>query len=398
MTKIRDNQIRLLTVINFCVGFVLWYGIEKVFLRDELGVGPVGVAQIVIAYMATTLLLDVPAGVIADRWGRKKMLATAIALLGLAGVIAGLSQNFLHYLVATVVWGLFAVAYYGTYEALLFDSLKAQGREKSYQKVDAAARMWFMVGIAISSLISGYVAEQIGLRLTYMTILIPVAVGLYCAVKLYEAKHVEEGDDAADQAKTHYQHFISAFADIARSRSLLLIAFGILLMYLIQTPMYEFTQYVYLELTSSTTLVGVLNGASGIALAIGFLIALRRSFSQYLILPLLLVAAVSIGVFQNYVSVVAIFVLYTLMSLFENQVYTELQHSTKSSNRAAVTSAANFVANTAIIPVVIVFGAIAERSIWTAYLSLSVLSCLLIGLYIALRLASHRSASAKVGL
>jgi len=391
MTKSKDNQIRLLTVINFCVGFVLWYGIEKVFLRDELGIGPAGVAQMVITYMGVTLLLDVPAGVIADRWGRKKMLATAVTLLALSGVMAGLSQNFFQYLVATVVWGLFAVTYYGTYEALLFDSLKAQGRERAYQKVDAAARMWFMIGIAISSIISGYVAEQIGLRLTYMTILIPAGVALYCAYRLYEAKHVEEGDDAADQAKSHYQHFISAFGDIVRSKKLLLVAFGILLMFLIQTPMYEFVQYVYLELTNSTTLVGVLNGASGIALAVGFLIALRYSFSQYVILPLVLVTAVSIGLFQSYLSIVAIFLLYIVMSLFENQVYTDLQHNTKSSNRAAVTSAANFVANLSIIPLVIVFGAIAEHSIWTAYLALSLLVCILVLFYGALRVVSGRS-------
>jgi MFS family permease len=91
----RTAQVPSLIALNFFVGFVFWYAIEKIFLANELHVGPTGIVAIVTLYTVMVLVLDVPAGVIADRWGRKRMLIAAIVCFIIANVILGSSQNFI---------------------------------------------------------------------------------------------------------------------------------------------------------------------------------------------------------------------------------------------------------------------------------------------------------------
>lgn len=397
LTVGQNRQIRLLTILNFCVGLVFWYGIEKVFLRDSLQIGPTGISQIVIVYMAVTLLLDVPAGVVADKWGRKKTLALALTFFVASNAVLGLSQDFTMYLLGTVLWGLFTVCFYGTYEALLYDSLKADGKQSHYQKVDATTRMWFMIGIAISSLVSGLMAQIVGLRGVYFVSIVPLIVGIYCVSRLVETIHHDDDETALEETKSHLQYFIAAFRDISASYKLRIIALGMVLFFLALTPLYEFAQYVYIALSHSTVMVGVLNGLSGVALALGFWIALHRVYNQYFLIITLFLAIALIGVFQNYFSVLCVFVACTVASLFENRIQTDLQHSTKSKNRASVTSAVNFIGTVLVVPVIVVFGAIAEKSIWLAYAQLSILLLVVVSAYITVqRLSLRRYETAEV--
>lgn len=368
--QLSSVQIPGLIALNFFVGFVFWYGIEKIFLSSELNIGATGIAAIVTLYTVLTLVLDVPASVIADRWGRKRMLIVAVVCFIIANIVLGASSTFLIYLLGTVFWAFFAVSYNGTYEAILFDSLKEQQREKKFQKIDAWSRLFFMVGIAISSMASGFLVDEFGLRSAYFLAVIPFIFALGTLLFIREPRVHHDDDVAEDVLKRGYiAHLLHAFKTVLKSPQLGLVAFGMIILAFIQTPMYEFNQYVYIELFSIPTLVGIFGGLSGVMLAVGFLIAIKRTFNPRILLLLVGLAIVIFALLANNVSLFFISFIMVSIAIIENGLQTQLQHATSSRTRASVTSAVLFAGNVLIVPFVIFFSLVAENnSIWLAYL------------------------------
>jgi MFS family permease len=366
----RFTQVPALIAVHFLIGFIFWYGIEKIFLSDILHVGPTGVSAIVILYMVMTLVLDVPASVIADRWGRKRMIVLAVSLFLAANVVLALSQNFTMYLAGTALWALFTVSFYGTFEALLFDSLKAEGREASFQKVDAWSRFFFMIGIGIASIASGFLADHFGLRNVYFFTLIPLVAALIVLAFVKEPK-VTHDDEVEDVTKRGYfGHLMHAFKLVWKMPKLRLVMFGAIALFFIQTPMYEFNQYIYIELFKSPVLVGIFGGViGGFVLALGFFIAVRKSFRPDILMIIIGLAITSIALLSNHFSLIFVSIALGAVAMLENALQTNLQHATTSRTRASVTSAVYFAGNVLIIPFIALFGAIAQNhSIWLAYL------------------------------
>ncbi len=369
----KSAQVPSLIGLHFFVGLVFWYAIEKIFLANELHVGPTGIVAIVTLYTMIVLVLDVPAGVIADRWGRKRMLVTAIICFIIANVILGSSQDFAMYLIGTVFWGFFTVSYNGTYEAILFDSLKEKKHEKEFQKIDALSRLFFMIGIVISSMVSGLIADWLGLRSVYFLSVIPfiIALGLLF-FKIREPKMIHADEEIEDIIKRGYfAHLLHAFKSVWKSPVLRLVMFGTIILFFIQTPLYEFIQYVYIELFQTPLLVGLIGGVGSVFTTLGFYIAIKRKhmFNPRLLLLLSGVAVAIIALLTNVGSLLPLAFLFVFVSIIENALQTQLQHSTTSRTRASVTSAVYFAGNVLIIPFIFMFGAVAEGgSIWLAYL------------------------------
>jgi MFS family permease len=226
-----------------------------------------------------------------------------------------------------------------------------------------------MIGIGISSFVSGFLAEQVGLRGTYFISIIPFVLALLILLSIREPQ-IHHDDEVESVIKKGYiSHLLYAFKTVTRSAKLRLVAFGMIILFFIQTPMYEFNQYIYIELFKSPTLVGISGGLAGFMLALGFFIAIKRRFNARILLLLAGLAITMVGVLSN--NYVLFFLAFILASsaILENALQTKLQHATTSRTRASVTSAVLFAGNVLVIPFVFLFGAVAERnSIWLAYL------------------------------
>jgi len=362
-------QVPLLIALHFFVGFVFWYGIEKIFLAKELGIGPTGIATIVALYTVLNLILDVPASVVADRWGRRKMLIMSVLFFVVANIVLGGSLSFFVYLIGTIFWALFTVSYNGTYEAILFDRLKEEKREKDFQKIDAWSRLYFMLGVALSSFVSGFLAEYVGLRGIYFLSIIPLLLAVIALVFIREPQvnHNDEFEDVINRG--YISHLMHAFNVVIKNSTLRIVAFGMIILAFVQTPMYEFNQYIYIELFKSPTVVGMFGGFSGLMLSIGFFVAIKRKINVRVLIILTGLSIIGISILAN--NFALFFLAFTLSScaVLENGLQAQLQHSTTSRTRASVTSAVLFLGNLLVVPFAFFFGIIAEHdSIWLAYL------------------------------
>src|ERR1700684_453103 len=108
---------------KFFDSFILIFPLYAVMFVDA-GLTPVQISIVLIAWSATAFTLQIPSGVIADRWSRRHILACA-QLARAAGFVVWLFYpHFWGFLVGLVLWGVKSAFTSGTFEALLYDELK----------------------------------------------------------------------------------------------------------------------------------------------------------------------------------------------------------------------------------------------------------------------------------
>lgn len=379
------SQAKKLIAIQFLVGSVFWYGIEKTFVKDELGFGAIGISMVVATYLIVTLVLEVPSGILADKWGRKNVLISSLVLFIAANIVLGASQDMGMYLIGTVLWGLFSVTISGTMESMTYDTLLAEGKAAMFQKVDAFQSIAFMVGIFISSSLSGFIGPEFGLRSTYFGSIVPLLIALLIIITLHEPKLHTEAN-----SKKIVAHAKEAFSLILRDRLLTRVAVLLGVVFLMQNLLYEYSQYYYLELfDDNVTIAAILSGASGLFLALGYAVAAKINRFQLMLLCAGVAMAVS-GLWVSGWAVVIFFLVYPFAAIIENRSQTALQHGLKSDVRATSTSVVNFLSSCVIIPLSFGFAWIIEQAgAQFAYLIAGVFFMCVGVLFALIRLSTH---------
>lgn len=122
------------------------------------------------------LLLELPSGALADLWGRKNtvIFGRVLGVIGFAIFI--FATNFWMFLLGNILYLANWAFESGALSALLFDSMKENGRgEEEYQQVEADTFFWCTIGMAISSILGGFL-YTINFQLPYIVTTL-VAVG-----------------------------------------------------------------------------------------------------------------------------------------------------------------------------------------------------------------------------
>jgi MFS family permease len=135
---------------QFFMNFQLWWPIWVVYLTDKRGLSLTQVTALDSVFWLVIVVAQVPAGAIADRWGRKSALILAALFLSAGILVFGLADSYLLILISYAGWGLGLAFQYGGDSAFLFDTLKALGRPEEFQKV--YGRYW---GMASAGVIGG---------------------------------------------------------------------------------------------------------------------------------------------------------------------------------------------------------------------------------------------------
>jgi MFS family permease len=111
-----------LYIAVFLQGFLLWVPVEKLFM-SEIGFDPASVGLMAAAYAAVVPIIEIPSGILADRWSRRGVLIISSAALGLCALIGGLSNNVATYIVSALILGVYFAMYSGTLDAVVYDTV-----------------------------------------------------------------------------------------------------------------------------------------------------------------------------------------------------------------------------------------------------------------------------------
>jgi len=106
----------------------------------DAGLTPTEVGVALAAWSIATFALQAPAGVLADLWPRRLILAGAQVMRGACFALWIVWPTFWGFLIGLVLWGFKSAFTNGVFEALLYDELKAQGRAADYTRIYGRTR------------------------------------------------------------------------------------------------------------------------------------------------------------------------------------------------------------------------------------------------------------------
>lgn len=108
------------------------------------------------------LLLEVPSGVFADLVGRRHALFIGSALWTADFYPLLIAKGMTEIVISAILFGAALAFISGSDSAMLYDTLKALGREKEYKRISGRAFGYQCVGMAIGSLLGGPLTAQYG--------------------------------------------------------------------------------------------------------------------------------------------------------------------------------------------------------------------------------------------
>ena len=186
------KQIRLLYTTGILGNLSLTGAWVVIMASRGFSLVQIGFAETV--FHITSLLMEIPSGMLADVYGRKRMLALGNVMAITGDVITALSGNFA---VACMAMPFHAMAYNfasGSGEALAYDSMKLEGKEAYYERYSSNQSIIYRVASGISTLLAG-VALWLGYRKAYLISDVTGLLTLYFTLKLVEIR-IEETDNA----------------------------------------------------------------------------------------------------------------------------------------------------------------------------------------------------------
>lgn len=112
------------------------------------------------------VFFEVPTGVIADYFGKKKSLMAGMLMLIVSNVIFYSASGFLVFAIGQLIWALGGTLLSGADTALLYDVLHDDNKE-NFKKYQGTSRFIGLMGISLSSLIGGYISSY-SMRITFV--------------------------------------------------------------------------------------------------------------------------------------------------------------------------------------------------------------------------------------
>ncbi|MEN6456962.1 MAG: MFS transporter [Prolixibacteraceae bacterium] len=160
----RTNIVSLY-LIKFSKWFNLVMPVVVLFYQDN-GLSMQDIFWLKSIYSIAIVVMEVPSGYIADVWGRKTTLLSG-AILGAAGFACySFSYGFWAFAVAEVVLGIGHSFVSGADSAMLYDTLKASGKEKQYIKEEGKITSAGNFSEAFAGVCGGILAA-VSMRLPY---------------------------------------------------------------------------------------------------------------------------------------------------------------------------------------------------------------------------------------
>ncbi|MBS0471264.1 MAG: MFS transporter [Proteobacteria bacterium] len=216
MSPTARRNIRLLGAFNFCNDFRVYAPVMVVYFAHVTGSLALGTLLFSIAKIASSAL-EVPTGVFSDRIGRRRtlLLGQIASVLSVASYAIGTGFEVLA--IGAVLEGLAFALFSGNNEALLYDTLKADGAVESYPDWQGKLNSMFQLALAVSAAVAIVALNWLPLRAMFVLSLGPQILGIVFALMLVEPART---DTFAANIFSHLREALAGFGRDVRLREL----------------------------------------------------------------------------------------------------------------------------------------------------------------------------------
>ena len=245
---------------NFDISSAIWvlYMVYKGLPLWQIGVVE-GIFHI------ASFLFEVPSGALADLFGRKNVIIVGRLCSAISAVINLVSNNILGFAIGFTISALGYNLNSGSEEALVYDSLKKIGDEKSYLKVNSRLNLIIEISQGLATFIGGILAEY-SYVYCYITVIIISLLSMIPAVLFNEVPMDRE--DSKDKVSIK-KHFKVCYDIIKDNKEILKILIYFPIVFTFNTVVFFYGQQYFSELGLNKIEISLVMLFSGLFSCIG---------------------------------------------------------------------------------------------------------------------------------
>jgi predicted MFS family arabinose efflux permease len=264
------TRLRPLRIAILLQGVAPWVPVEKIFMT-QLGFTPALFALMAAAYGATVPLLEIPAGILADRWSRRGVLMLA-GLASLASVVvAGLSHNVATYVASAMLLGGYFALQSGTVDALVYDTLvQESGDGSGFEREYGRIQLLSSLALTGSALAGGLIAALVSARSTYL-LTVPMSIAGLVALRRFREPTLHR----TGSVPRLREHVSATWRTVTRTPGLGTIAVSMMLGAAMTQMLFEFGPLWLVATAVPTALFGPYTAAMTSTLGVGGLLGGR---------------------------------------------------------------------------------------------------------------------------
>jgi MFS family permease len=351
-------------------GLILWVPIEKLFMT-QIGFDAASVGVMAAAYAAVVPLLEVPSGILADRWSRRWVMILGCVALAASSLLGGLSQNVIAYILAAMILGVYFAFSSGTVDSVVYDTVvEHTGSNELYETWIGRTRAVESAAFVLSALAGGVLAQYTSTRLTYFATVPLVGLAVIGFLRFEEPRL----HHAAERVSLR-RHVALTFQTMITSRIVLCVLLLVAAGGLLSQAVFEFGPLWLVEVAAPAVVYGpywaVLVSTLGVAgLLIGKLDLDRRLLLAVLIILSLATALLLAWTRSLPLLISARVVLALVLAIISIHASRLLHDAVPSSVRAGVSSGGGTLTWMLFLPFSLLFGWVAvENGInWSGFM------------------------------
>jgi len=357
MKTFNEKALYIYKFIGQCLPIYAFYPI--LFL--ERGITVSGVAVLIALWSVFTIAFEIPAGILADRWNRRNMLAIAAVLQGIGFVIWFFSHTFFMFALGFFFWAIAGAFTSGTEEGLIYDNLKSDGREDDFTKVYGKSQFFAVIGVLVGIGSAGAIAIFVSVEAIAIISAVICFVNVLFALRIREMNLYSKGKDEKSAGVFETLKKATSFikgSGLALACILFLVLFGI------GAYMDEFDALIANEWDISALWVSGILVVRFAFTALGDILAPmveKKIKSVRQILLINVIACVLLAVFAaiwNWYALLFFGIAFMLMAITQILLVNALQKEIKEEGRATVMSFFSMGQNIAMIILSLVFAAL----------------------------------------
>ena len=392
-SPVRNRLHRRLRPLHIAValqGFMLWLPIEKLFM-SEIGFDPAAVGMMAAAYAALVPVLEVPSGILADRWSRRGVLIVSSIALALCALIGGLSTDMPTYVLSALMLGVFIALRSGTMDSIVYDTvLEEIGHSEAFEQSIGRVRLTESIALVTGSLVGGWTAGLTSTRLTYFLTVPFAALSILAYLRFREPQLHKAGDPTSLR-----RHLVTTYRVLTRRGQMLAIIALTVLASVILQLMLEFGPLWLVALAAPAFLYGPYWAVLMSTLGLGGLLAgrlpLRRPATLAAVSALVTLASVTLTTTTSVIVVTIAQATLALLIVVASIHATRLLHdAVPSAIRTGVASGASAISWMVFLPIALAFGMVStQQGVHAAGWILTALTTLAAALLLKLSLTNR---------
>jgi MFS family permease len=343
-------------------GLILWVPIEKLFMT-QIGFDAAAVGAMAAAYAAVVPLLEVPSGILADRWSRRWVMILACVALMASSLIGGVSHNVITYVIGAMVLGVYFAFSSGTVDSIVYDAVVEEtGSNELYEKSIGRIRAIESAALVLSALAGGALAQYTSTRLTYFVTVPLVGLAIIGFLRFDEPRLHQ----AAERLNLR-SHIALTFRTMITQRVVLLMLLLTATAGLLSSAIFEFGPLWLVALAAPAVLYGPYWAALVSTLGIGGLLISKLRLERRLMLAVLIILSLATALLLSWtrslvVVVAAQVVLALILAIIGIHASQLLHDAVPSSIRAGVSSGAGTMTWVLFLPFSLAFGQVARNN------------------------------------